>query len=500
MISDEFVQQLRVVFQAQTSLLRRIRDRVDHAEHYLNGTASQAQRLAELDRLMAEVECNADLLQPEDVPLFDDWYVLQEFHSRSASVQAELQAIGFRDWDSFVCECGAYAVANDLDPLLPYETLLTEADCQTLRSESYESRFRWDRCDYAFVGAAGVLASLTDLLLVRIPHSMKFLGKYDQAGSPLTRWVKDYDPAGRDDFFSRWVKDLEDRCKVPYDAQAACLGGEFARIPGMYPRSHRFQSLGHDSVLGFVFGVVDILRGTITGFSYDKLSGQHAPFAGEVCCNIEPVPLIEAVLGHLGHLISDAFTDMGLPAPLMPLLQMVNGRLTPGGRTLGEIARWMYLNGYDLRHFLVGGLVPAVIEIVLRAYIMLRHYAEHGEISIRLAGNPKYRSMLLGGHAIATVANAGKVALYQGNPLAINAGEWVAFFRYLVPSVKYWLLDRERMKLEHLEQINEGTWNDIERQTARVVETLARANFPTMALGRTNNEAGDSESSMSSTM
>jgi hypothetical protein len=183
--------------------------------------------------------------------------------------------------------------------------------------------------------------------------------------------------------------------------------------------------------------------------------------------------LIEAILTQIGHLLSDAFTKMGLPAPFLPLLQFFNvGSFGEKGRTLAEVARWMYLQGYDLRHFLVSGLTPGVVEIILRAYIMVRHHAEHGATPIHLAGNPKYRAMLLASHGIAALANAGKVALCQGNPLAVNYAEWMALFGYLIPSVKYWVFDRSRLKLEHLERLTDEEWSGLEQQTARVLPTV----------------------------
>jgi hypothetical protein len=80
---------------------------------------------------------------------------------------------------------------------------------------------------------------------------------------------------------------------------------------------------------------------------------------------------------------------------------------------------------------------------------MLRHYSEQGETKINLASHPKYRSMLLAAHGIASLANAGKIALRQGNPLAINYAEWMALLRYLIPSTKYWVFDQHRLHFEH---------------------------------------------------
>ena len=102
---------------------------------------------------------------------------------------------------------------------------------------------------------------------------MRYEGGRRQEGNALTEWLQKYDVHDRDDFFARWCRSLEKRCKVPYDQKFAVVGDEAQYIAGMGGKTHRLQSLGHDPVLGFVFGVLDILRGTITGFSYDKLTG-----------------------------------------------------------------------------------------------------------------------------------------------------------------------------------------------------------------------------------
>lgn len=269
--------------------------------------------------------------------------------------------------------------------------------------------------------------------------------------------------------------------KVPYDAQAAFDG---TRIPGITGRSHRFQSLGHDPVLGFVVGVLDILRGTVTGFSYEHLKGRHTfvslPSAGLG----QEVDLIAALLRHLGHLVSDVATPMGLPALLLGLFQGINaGSFGPKGRNVGQIARWMYLNGYDLRHFLVGGLSPAVVEIVLRAGVMLRHYAEHGETALDIAQHPRYRAMLLAAHGVAALANGGKVALMQGNPLAINLAQWYALIGYLIPSLHYWLFDEHRLQMEHLARITEPAWDELLLNSARLLRRVAEREDGVLTLG-----------------
>ncbi|PZV10908.1 MAG: hypothetical protein DCF22_15615 [Leptolyngbya sp.] len=493
MLSDQFIAELGIALQAQNHVLKNldlavseIDAKLTEAEQKLSDVDETTNQLRDLESLMEALEASQEWIETEDFGDFDPNQILRLYENRQQSVFRELTKIGFKDWDSFVRQCQTYALSQGVDSLAPYEGFLTEADLKKIQSESYDAQYQWDACDYSFVGASGILALLTDVLLVQIPKNPTVIGNgkwLDQLN--LTARLKDFNTtakAGQTDWFSQWARSLEKACNVPYDNQNL--------ISGMSKGGHRIQSMGHDPVLGFVFGILDIMRGTITGFSYDKLSGTHS-WTCVANPEYQSIKLIEAILCHIGHLISDVATPMGLPAPFMTLLQGINiGSFNIGStgdkrRTVGELARWMYLNGYDFRHFLVSGITPAVIEIVLRAYIMLRHYSEHGETKFDLASHPKYRSMLLAAHSMATVGNAGKIILMQGNPLAINSAEWMAFVRYLVPSIKYWVFDQRQLRLEHLEQINATGWNDLLQGSDQLMATLTEVDFPTIPLGTT---------------
>jgi hypothetical protein len=50
--------------------------------------------------------------------------------------------------------------------------------------------------------------------------------------------------------------------------------------------------------------------------------------------------------------------------------------------------------------------------------------------------------------------------------------------------LKYWLFDRDRLKREHLERINEDGWRKIEQNAGRMLTLLAPSDFATVALGR----------------
>lgn len=260
------------------------------------------------------------------------------------------------------------------------------------------------------------------------------------------------------------------------------LGG----IKGMFPKTHRLQSFGHDPVLGFIFGVIDIYRGTLTGFSYDKVTSIHS-FTVKQISEEQSITFIQSILCQIGHLISDVGTKMGIQPPFFTLFQGIDFKspFSPKNRSIGELARWMYLNGYDLRHFIAMGITPAIIEIILRVFLMLRHYYEYGETKFVLANNIKYRSMFLSAHAIACAGNIGKIALYQGNPLAINYAEWIALIRYLAPSIKYWVFDKNKLELKYLKDINEKGWNDLMASSEIILNNVLVEQSESIELGKT---------------
>ena len=245
MISDTLVIELRAILQAQNHLLQRLTDSISELESKFADVSQQSNQLQDLEQMMAELENSIDFLEDEDLTDFDPDEIYQIYDRYQNAIKSDLKAIGFTDWQSFVQQCQIYDLQNGLDPLAPYEVFLTEADLQLLanKKKSYDAQFAWDKWDYLFVGASGMLAALTDVLLVGTPQT-----------SPLTKWLKNFNTtakAGQTDWFSQWARDLEKACKVPYDAQT---------MAGMSGSTHRFQSLEHDPVLGFVgYSTLDLL-------------------------------------------------------------------------------------------------------------------------------------------------------------------------------------------------------------------------------------------------
>lgn len=291
---------------------------------------------------------------------------------------------------------------------------------------SYKKKYgdiTWDESDQLVVMLAGMVATLLDILLVRIPTDPtrrdgipEFLGE-KQKDSPLTRWLRD----NSEHVHENYLRQFEKRAKVPYDDTMERLTG----VEGLSPKVHRLMSLGHDPILGFIFGVSDIMRGT--GTFIDK----H----GDMIV-IDKVPnqtgLIEAFLKVFFHLLSDVCTSSGIQPPFFTLLQLVKAKspfiLGSSGEKVSwtDVARYMYTHGYDLRHFATMGIVPASVEMIVRGWWLCRSFENREEAEL---ARVKMTSMLMLGHTIATSGNLLKTGVIFGmNPLALNWAEILALF------------------------------------------------------------------------
>ncbi|GAA2216720.1 hypothetical protein ACFY2R_28805 [Micromonospora olivasterospora] len=238
---------------------------------------------------------------------------------------------------------------------------------------------------------------------------------------------------------------------MPYDASTTKATGGL--VSGMRPAIHRLQSLGHDPALGFLYGVADLMHGTGT---YIDKAGKLV----QVATDHDPVGLITALITQVRHLLSDVYTPAGLQPPFFSLLQLgqVNSpfALVPSGVKVPwtDVARYMYTNGYDLRHFLTMGITPAVVSAIIRGYWLLKSYATGGTATQRKLEHAKLTSMLLLGHTIATSGTLFKTGLLFGmNPAALNYNQILA----MAPATIAWF--KEAIARDHrINQALEKEW------------------------------------------
>lgn len=360
----------------------------------------------------------------------------------------------------------------DLNDLLPSATV-----------ERLERRFRGgftlqvnlDQYDVIAAVVAGLTAALVDVTIVRIPKDIKYLGNQFQEGSLLTEWLNSKkDPA------EHWLAGLgaaaEKIFKVPFDR----VGDVADRIEGFGGRTHRLQTPGHDPLIGLLVGTIDVMRGGLTAISRD---GKRVYLSDLGPGTYNP---LKAIVWTMGHILSDFPTPMGVPPPGFSLFQAVNvGSFGAKDRTVGELARFMYLNGYDSRHFLTMSTSVAAVEIVLRGYFWVRRRLDEaynedvcrqGEVA-RTKGvgeHPRYLGLALTAHAIAAAANAGKVAFYAGNPLAINYAQWLRFTHAT------WRFAQMKLRSPSDVLIGTGLANARDLDRGAFADLVADPDFPTL--------------------
>jgi hypothetical protein len=330
------------------------------------------------------------------------------------------------DFEDLAIEAGRYLTATGLDPNRdPLLQVLSPTETSEI-DRRYKHTFgdiSWDQSDYLAVLLAGFIATLLDVFLVRIPLDGALLGKM-QAGSPMTRWLRENSRSVHD----HYLKDLERAAKVPYDLSAG------KAVDGLSPKVHRLMSLGHDPILAFIFGVMDVMSGT--GTYIDK----HGDLR-RIATSMSPEGLIAAFLKVFLHLFSDVFTSAGIQPPFFTLLQLAKTKspfvLGPSGEKVSwtNVGRYMYTHGYDLRHFATMGIVPASIEMIVRGWWSCRSFESNGEIAPTKA---KLTSMLMLSHLIATSGNLLKTGVIFGmNPLALNWAQLLA----LPPVTLAWIIE-----------------------------------------------------------
>jgi hypothetical protein len=336
------------------------------------------------------------------------------------------QPPSYVDFEDLAIEAGRYLRASGLDPNRdPLLQVLSQSETTEI-NRRYKHAFGdigWDQSDYLAILLAGFVATLLDVFLVRIPLDGAFLGRM-QAGSPMTRWIRENSNSVHD----HYLKDLEIAAKVPYDLS----GGK--AVDRLSPKVHRLMSLGHDPILAFIFGVMDIMSGT--GTYIDK----HGDLK-RIATSMSPEDLIAAFLKVFLHLLSDVFTSAGIQPPFFTLLQLAKAKspfvLGPSGENVSwtNVARYMYSHGYDLRHFATMGIVPASVEMIVRGWWLCRSFESGGQVAPPKA---KLTSMLMLSHLIATSGNLLKSGVIFGmNPLALNWAQLLA----LPPVTLAWIIE-----------------------------------------------------------
>ena len=353
-----------------------------------------------------------------------------------------------KDWDFLLQEAGG-SVPDEVT----IEDILTPDEITRVYKEL-------DEIDKAFSAKASIvnrtdlkfLAVATALQVVKVfvfPYIAEKFG-YGESFDPDTRKVHNDKSIQsehrrnkdefRDKYIERhgkgyWIKILFQT--PPYDITK---GSADLKI-NMEGRYHRLHTLGHDPILGWLFGTADILTDVITLNNFTSYRVQRKPhmyitpekvgmaaLLGESCQMIKKdyLNLPAAVFAEAQHLKSDVNTKTGLPVPLLSSFHE-------------KFAGSLYKNQYDALCFardtkIVSGSYE--ISLMIDMVIGLAHSLFRKKEEDRKLYEVRTRKILLISHAIASTSNIIRAGI-AGNPQKLDIGSLLAAATHLFTDFRF---------------------------------------------------------------
>jgi hypothetical protein len=292
----------------------------------------------------------------------------------------------------------------------------------------FNSRYGLDKWDYAIAGSCGLFAAMLDLLFVRAP-----------ANPTGTKWDSKVNGIFNEEVrkvFNKFLppdKSKELSNKFSIGAPDASKSSDFIdkRPKRLSPFTHRLRALSHDPIIGFLFGVKDMLNGTCTIVEDGVIKSLPTNTK-----NISE-SIVSLLLRMFQHLLSDVNAPseagnrgMGLPAPFMGFLRMLNG-VKFEESTFGRQMDWLYLKGYDFRQFITTSIPMSVMEILIRVFYCIKQVNEYDRDffeslydTLPIVMNPRFRVMLAIAYGVSSSVNAGKVYI-TNSLLNVNYASWM---------------------------------------------------------------------------
>lgn len=346
-------------------------------------------------------------------------------------------------WDELCAEAEKMVGdQNELESIFTEDELQANEEAVRVLNAEFNSLHKLDKLDIGISAVAAIVGAAVDILLVGIPQK----GAGGLQAGPLSDFI-------RNKFDEKFPSDEMEKLanskvsKVPYDAQDN--RNTTVYVDGLSGYYHRLLSLGHDPLLGFIFGVFDILTGRMT--TIDK-TGKIVSQVMKNYADRKESDKFAAIAKQINHLKSDVTTSMGLPAPLMGLFNLFQfGSIGEEEQTIADIVQGMYFEGYDFIHFCSLSVPMMLVEVIVRIGYSIKRIKEGHSVkesipfSLNREKHPKLATMLFIGHSGATAANAGKI-YFTKNPLAINYPQWVAFAKYSYKQLKWALIKKPEMR------------------------------------------------------
>lgn len=362
----------------------------------------------------------------------------------------EKRVLYMRDFEDVYVEAEQSVGSNIvLEDLFSEDELKENEEVIKALNEEYNGVHRLDKFDVSISVVAGLIGAIIDIVLVGIPEK----GPDGLEAGKLSDFVR---KKFEEKFNPKEMEKLANskESKVPFDAQDNRHTTEY--VDGLSAYYHRMLSLGHNPILGFVFGLYDIMHGTMT--TIDK-KGKIVSQVMNVYADRKETDIVSAFMKQISHFKSDITTSMGLPAPMMALFNKLQfGSIGEEEQTIAEIVQGMYYEGFDFIHFCAQSISTIAIELVVRIAYAVKSIKEGNSfkdsipISLNREKHPKLATMLFMAHCEATAINLGKI-IYTDNPMAINYPQWLAFARYSYKQLKWVLLEKPIKRDQYVRKI-----------------------------------------------
>lgn len=319
---------------------------------------------------------------------------------------------------------------ENLEQQIEVPEILTQAECLPKLSQE----------DIIAGCICGLIAAVADIFLVGTPQIKDGV----LTGAPISEILRKID--GNSGIF----KLLSRRCRVPYDLSA--------KKDILYPGNHRLRNPGHDPLFGSLFALLDIVMGTTTCIND----------AGQLVMIPNPKGIRNGwlfLLYYFGHLVSDAFTYCGLPAPGWFLTQFF---ASENEKSLARAAEKMYQNGFDMRQGL-GMLTSAQIGTQLIRWYSTLAYPEQNdgfgaEAEIQqMQRQLRQRELRLLTSGVAVSGNVLKIMLppVSGNVAGINLIQWQDFAWNGLQTVRTAGRDMSTENVVHHRKEIDRQWNTL---------------------------------------
>lgn len=491
----EKVQQSQI-FDAQGEV-QEIREGLDflekmQAENYADGK----DLISELEDLLCKVESNK--LSDNEVKTIDSYFddYFNSLHDISPSTSYDIrktkEVITNNNWEYYFDRITEYAkeigVDDNEDPFL---SLLGEQEYKKLEEEingEFAKRTSIkNKNDLIFLAIAIALEVAKGLLFPIVSEKMGYGDSFNPEDrlnhddKSIEKAHKEANDKYRDNKLKnhsagRWIEFLYET--VPYDITAGT--GNMSDL-NLHGASHRLYTLGHDPILGWIFGTANILTDVITvspgaivqnnnkWSKLIKVAGiksykvQRTPkmmilpervstakmFKDSYDVAREhPLNLPAAVFSEGQHLKSDLNTKMGLPVPLLETFAP-------------DFASKLYTNNYDALCFardikIVGK--SAMISLMIDMLIGLVHglYYNPQKDGSRDLYEVRTRKILLIANAIGTSSNL-IFAYCTQNVKAVDIGGLLVTLSHLFMDTRFML----NVKKEFIEN---KIYNNIESE------------------------------------